>query len=373
MDAAKVLHSLIITGVTLFPVGVAAQTPAWSGGTTAPTGATNYDRYGQPITSAPATISQRTQNGISQTGNAMRDGVEAGIQQANDQISRGASQAWDSTRNAVTGQQSSTAPAFGSTPSTTTSPWPATPSAASSAPGWPSNSTAGRGAAATSSNVTPVDGGWTSIGTSVPSPPLLVPQSPMQSPTTTNFGGNSNGTATRNTTTYPAVAASEQTPLHSVLADPSRSPTSANKPEETWPTNWNNNGTSQPAAIGRNSSPSSLGSTVRDPDLVPLANNNGTTPQDSRGPMIGRPNEGFSNTNPWNQSEQNSGAASNGAGNGKTTFAGFGNPSSSNAPNNQMGSGQFAGQANNAIGNNQMGNGQMQNGQMQNGQNGSNY
>ncbi|HEX3600514.1 MAG TPA: hypothetical protein VHU84_10255, partial [Lacipirellulaceae bacterium] len=41
---------------------------------------------------------------------------------------------------------------------------------------------------------------------------------------------------------------------------------------------------------------------------------------------------------------------------------------STNQPNNQMGSGQFAGQSTN-----QMGSNQMPNGQMQNGQNGSNY
>ena len=58
MDAAKLLLGLIVVGAAWGPAELAAQS-GWSGTPTAQPAA-SYDRYGQPIPSGAATISQRS-------------------------------------------------------------------------------------------------------------------------------------------------------------------------------------------------------------------------------------------------------------------------------------------------------------------------
>jgi hypothetical protein len=194
-------------------------------------------------------------------------------------------------------------------------------------------------------------GGWTSIGTGIAAPKLLVPQSPMTTPgsfgTTSNFGNASgqNGHGPN----FPAVAANEQPQMHSVLADPSRSTpatTATTSSGSDWINNWNNTSTTQvpttqPVTIGRN------GSSVRDPDLVPLTNGS-TAAQEQRGTATGRQGENWSgSTDPWGRN-----------GSAPATTAGFGNPPAVNQP-----MGQFAAQPN----------GQGFNGAQQNGSNVNGY
>src|SRR5947207_2728580 len=83
--------------------------------------------------------------------------------------------------------------------------------------------------------------GWSSSGTGIAAPKLVVPQSPMMTPTgigtTTNFGnGSTQGGRGPN---FPAVAANDQPQMHSVLRDSSQT---ASSPTTTSPANdWVNN------------------------------------------------------------------------------------------------------------------------------------
>jgi hypothetical protein len=322
MDVRRIFMAVVLVGgASASHEAVAAGQAGWSGGTTQQP-ATNFDRYGQPTT-VPS-ISQRTQGAVSDTGNALRDGMEAGIRAGELTLGTGNTQPQSSYLNRAGGAAS---------------PWPTTPAASSAAPAWPSNA---GGGAVTPLGTAPLTstpgGGWTSIGTGIAAPKLLVPQSPM---TTTNSFGSENGLGTTsnfgNASTqggrgpnFPAVAANEQPQLHSVLSDPSRSPPATTKSGDDWINNWNNNSTSQnaaaqPVTIGRN------GSSVRDPDLVPLRNGS-TAAQDPRGTATNQQGESWSNsTDPWGR---------NGSAPATTAAtAGFGNSPIANQP-----VGQFAGQ-----------------------------
>jgi hypothetical protein len=165
--------------------------------------------------------------------------------------------------------------------------------------------------------------------------------------TTSNFG-NAN-TRSGHGPNFPAVAATDQPQLHSVLSDPSRSTPAAattTRPGDDWINNWNNNSTSQnsaaqPVTIGRN------GSSVRDPDLVPLTNGS-TAAQEQHGTPMGRQGENWSgSTDQWGRN-----------GSAPATTAGFGNPPTGSQP-----TGQFAAQPN----------GQGFNGTQQNGSNVNGY
>ncbi len=247
MDVARVWLVLTVVVAVWNPLEVAAQ--SWSGGASSAPPATSYDRYGQPIAPSPPSISQRAQNAFSDTGSALRDGMEAGIRAGEQSI------------NGAVGTGTTSTSARGGT----SVPWTALPTTNATTPNWTSNpATPGltplRGASPT---VTAIDGGWTSIGTAIAAPPLLVPQSPMA---TANIG-NAGGPSTSNGTSYPAVASNNSTPLHSVLADPARpaATTPTNTPD-SWASGWGDNSGSSVATIGRNGSAGS----VRDSGLAPL-------------------------------------------------------------------------------------------------------
>ncbi len=349
MDVRRIFVAIGLVVICIPHTVLGAGQAGWSSGTTQqPT--TNFDRYNQ-ASGAPS-ITQRAQTAISDTGNSLRDGMEAGIRAGEQTLGVGNSQSTYSNGGVA-------------------SPWPSTSSAA---PAWPATANTGGGSASATS--TP-GGGWTSIGTGIAAPKLVVPQSPMMTPngigTTSNFGNG--GTQGGRGPNFPAVTANEQPQMHSVLSDPSRtasSPTSTS-PANDWVSNWNNNPATQSASNGRGNGTASTGS-LRDSDMVSLPNvpNSG---QESRAGVANRLNEPWSGNEAWNQ-QQNPGAASiskNGASavspppfpaspnNGQfanqTNGQGFGNPVQ-NGSNN----GGFT-QAGFGSGFNTSGNGQMQNGQ----------
>lgn len=414
MDAARLLGVFVIAGtivgssVDLAPRSFAAGQSGWSSNSpTQP--ATTYDRYGQPITNTAPSISQRAQAAYNDSNTAIRDGVEAGIRSANNQMSQAASgvgtqlnqqaQSWSNSAvnglrsgaeqaaNSFTTPASSSNPSGASTRGGVTSPWPTT----STAPAAATNS-----ASRSSSAMVAANGGWTSIGTGIAAPPLLVPQSPMLNPvgTTTNFG-NAGGPASR--PTFPVAATNDQPTMHSVLADPARSDTagSLNNAPSDWINNWNNQ-SNTPPSIGKTGN--QMGSTVRDSELVPLQGSNSAN-SDPRSVTTARQSDNWGDS--WNQPAQSSPPASIGSpsnrqansnvsspfgnqpignqGNGQFSTAansqpqtgpalgGFNTPMnnpSSQLPNNQM--------AGNQMPNSQMTNGQMAGGQMPNGQMASN-
>jgi hypothetical protein len=196
-----------------------------------PAGTSAYDRYAVPSSgnptgvSPPPSVLERTQAAVTETGSTLREGIEAGIQAANEQLSRTGEEVLDATRNAGQefgqeleefvrnpGQQmqstatdvrvatEQTLGALGSGLQQVTNPFANanSPSAANGtsqggvAPpsSWPSAQsppardpravgTASRGVAPTRTET-----GWTSIGTNVAAPPLVVPQ--LKTPSATS-------------------------------------------------------------------------------------------------------------------------------------------------------------------------------------------
>ena len=200
----------------------------------APATTSTYDRYGQlPATSPtgvspPPSVIDRAQAAATETGTALRDGVEAGFEAANQQFSRASDQVIDATRNAgqefgqqlqgfandPVGQMQSTTNSIRVATEQTLgtarnqSPQVANPFAASSSqpattgartqgtvapPPWPQTGTQNAAPVANASNrdqtaargMTPIQTqtGWTSIGSNVAAPPLIIPQ-----PTVDNHG-----------------------------------------------------------------------------------------------------------------------------------------------------------------------------------------
>ena len=149
MDVRRIVMAVIVVGaVGASHDAIAAGQAGWTGGTTQQP-ATNFDRYGQPTT-VPS-ISQRTQGAVTDTGNALRDGMEAGIRAGEQTLGAGSTQPQSSYLNG----------------GGAASPWPSSTNTSGVAPlaAAPAASTQG--------------GGWTSIGTGIAAPKLLVPQSPM--------------------------------------------------------------------------------------------------------------------------------------------------------------------------------------------------
>ena len=256
MDAARMLLVLTVAGAIGIPGRAMAQTSNfagqsnWSGATSpAPPAAGNFDRYGEPITPIGSSVTERAQNAFSGTSSAIQDGVEAGIQAAQQGINKVSGQVTNPFSTSVAAAPQSTTSRTG-----VSSPWTNTPTApsVSGSGSWPATPSMGRTVSANSAGVTPINGGWTSIGTAVAAPPLLVPQSPM---TIANFGG-AGTTAVRPGPTFPSVAANDAPQLHSVLADPAKSSATntnlpAPPPADDWISNWGNNSGGSNATIGR--------------------------------------------------------------------------------------------------------------------------
>jgi hypothetical protein len=185
-----------------------------------------YDRYGSPSgVLPPPSVLERAQAAATETANTLQDGIDAGIQAANQQLSRTGEQMLDSTRNASEqfGQQlqafardpaqqfeaaagslqNSTEQALGaigdqlqqvSNPFTTSNPQSVASAQAQSnvtPPPWSTNAPGGGAdlyggsSASQAMNGTSQLGqsapvrtptGWTTIGSNVAAPPLIVPQ-----------------------------------------------------------------------------------------------------------------------------------------------------------------------------------------------------
>ncbi|HJQ79787.1 MAG TPA: hypothetical protein VJ828_07520, partial [Lacipirellulaceae bacterium] len=215
-----------------------AGQPEWTPdryGPIEPAAATRGERYPPPSvpTSShvgpPPSVLDRAQTAVTETSDALRDGMEAGIRAANQELSRGGDELLDASREAgqefgqqlqewtndparelqATGnnvrvatertlgtvgtrlQQVTNPFVTTASPSTTTTgvpirggvaPPPWDDPAARSAPRW-SGASADAGEAPTSQSIAPApirtatrtSTGWTSIGTTVAAPPLIVP------------------------------------------------------------------------------------------------------------------------------------------------------------------------------------------------------
>lgn len=304
MDAAWILLVLVAAGAASQPANAASNSSTkpvehrvnfagqgnWPSTPTSAPPAVSFDRYGQPITQAAQSVADRTQAAVTQSGAALKDGFDAGVRATSQQIS--------STNPFA----ASTAAPSATAPTGVSSPWAGNPGTAPPAPNWQSNPAA-PGIVATGSTpaasaaATP---GWSSIGSSVAAPPLLIPQSPMSYP---SYGAAAVN-AGRNGPNFPAIAASEQQPLHSVLTEPGSSTAKSavvNRADDL-AAGWGDNAGSQQPSI-RAGNQSSPGSMVGESNLGPLPVSN-TAAQDQRYPNPNRTASGFQNTDGWPQQAQ---------------------------------------------------------------------
>jgi hypothetical protein len=318
MDRALIYSLLVVAGVSL-PLAHAygaSQSSAsrvqrtaysgqsgWSnaGPSTAPTiSAQGSDRYATQPTgnwqgNTTQSVSERAQNAVSSTANSLRDGFNAGTQGVtqqtqnwSDAASRQLQSAGTSVRN--TAEQAFGAPnlsppstAFASPPPPASYPtsrgnlapppaWPTSSPASTSASSSPFDSQASRPSndrSLLTNSSTPASGGWTSIGTNVAAPPLLIPPLPGSTVNPNSFGNTTsiNGPAL-GTDSYLA----QQSNRTFINDPPSPTTTTARSaPADDWTTSWNTPGpeTARPAS-GRGASAPSTNNTARDTDLVPL-------------------------------------------------------------------------------------------------------
>jgi hypothetical protein len=307
-----------------------AGQPEWTPdryGPIEPAAATRGERYPPPSlppssqVGPPPSVLDRAQTAVTETSDALRDGVEAGVRAANQELSRGGDELLDASREAgqefgqqlqewtndparelqETGnnvrvatertlgtvgtrlQQVTNPFVTAASPSTTTSgattrggvaPPPWDDPAAQSAPRW-SDASADAGDASASQSIAPVrtatrtSTGWTSIGTTVAAPPLIVP---------------SLSTTARRTDTRPAAASQatndgplfpEESPprrdtIHSPLSDPAQQSASRGAADD-WSTNWSSGPSTPQVSINRAGNRPPNINTDRNSDLVDVA------------------------------------------------------------------------------------------------------
>jgi hypothetical protein len=282
-----------------------------------PAAASTYDRYGQLPTatasgnSPPPSVLERAQAAVTETGTALHEGVDAGIQAANQQFSRAGEQVVEATRNAsqefsqqlqgmvgdpVAQMQSYTnstrgtpAPISGSAdtqrqqvtnPFATSAAQPAAtgsrPPGGVAPPPWPP---AGLQNSQSLSNTLPVDqtiapgmsrtgtqSGWTSIGPNVAAPPLIIP--PLATTPTSNTGA-----LTRMATggpTFPAPSGLNRDASGIAQPNERAQAAPASGAATDWADGWGTNAGAPPATIGRAGNTPATGSTSRGANLVPV-------------------------------------------------------------------------------------------------------
>ncbi len=324
MDAASIVLLLAAVGVNVSgksASGVPKPAPmrhtthfagqaGWGTGNESPppAAAPTYDRYQIPsadtgsAVSPPPNIADRARMAVTETGNALRDGVEAGIQEANQQLYRGGEQAIEATRNAgqeigqqfqgwlgstgnpaqptassvpVTSPQTtsgrsrvsnpfapatptaSSAPSARSRASRSVAPPPWSGSATATEPDWSSDLSAPPTIERTASVGTPAThpaGGWTSLRSTLAPPPLVHSQLVNSPP----------ASATQPLSAAPPLSAASSVgpgfPVNLTAGQPAdRAPREQSGPAPTapetndsWAIGWDGgNSTAQPATIGR--------------------------------------------------------------------------------------------------------------------------
>lgn len=306
MDAGRIW--LVATIATVSVAIVAAQSsPAagqsgWSGAgssTSAPPPASTYtqpgyDRYGAPLPG------NRSTSGSDWSG--------ASSQQMSAPTIRTASQPAYGT----SGNQSGASNSFGQTPSAPTTnsntrgssgppPWP-TSSPASTTQNWSDTPSTGSSSA-------PSGSGWSSIGSGIAAPPLLIPQlstggdssSNSMSPVVTASGGSGPN--------FPASPTARQDNTHSVLASPSQQTTTNRSATDDWASPWNNNPDTSRATIGHSGSSPARTDTGRDFVVTP-AQTAAASPPDANRTTPAKSNDLWTD-DPWGKQSPNS---SNGQG-----------------------------------------------------------
>jgi hypothetical protein len=324
MDAALALVYVIVFA------GQAGWTPDRYG-PVEPAAATGGDRYSPPSLPSssrvgpPPSVLDRAQMAVTETSDALREGVEAGIRAANEQLSRGGEELRDATRDAgqefgqeleawtadparelqeagsdvrvatertlgtvgshlqqVTNPFASTSTASLSTTTTgTTTPGTATrgnvapppweDSAAQTAPRW-ADTSADAVSSTASQPIAPIrtatrnTTGWTSIGTTVAAPPLIVP-SLSTTARRTDTRPIATSQAANDGPQFPEESLPRREPIHSPLTDPSQQAASRGVADD-WSTNWGAGPSTPQVSINRAGNVPAAADSARNADLV---------------------------------------------------------------------------------------------------------
>ncbi len=298
MDAQRT--SFVLTIAALFAGIALAEPPSqsapvrygnpagqsdWSsaGPTTVPTiSASPSDRYSNPQytypqSTQPQSITGRAQNAFNETANSLRNGIDTGVRAAGDSLRSTAQQTlgtagYPSQLSNPFSTQPAAPPASSATRSLAPPPWPAgsgTP-APPATPSWDS-----------STPVTPVDrsvlpnpsaprsnSAWTSIGSTVAAPPLLVPQMPttrtLAPLNITPLDSGPSFTTDSYRGGQPSFGSAVNTTPQSTSPSTVRSTSAADDWAATWDASANNNNA---ASIGRTGNNSPRPSSSRDLDF----------------------------------------------------------------------------------------------------------
>jgi hypothetical protein len=344
MRSATILIVLSATSVTFASQPAAVTHTAnfagqsWSpDNSTAPAAGSNYDRYGQPISTSgstigpPPSITSRAQQAFNETGTTLRDGVDAGIRTANEQL-QNVGNNLKTTAEQTFGRYNDQLQPISPIGTTTSSPASTTtsrPKNGVSPPPWstsssstaPSFSIAASPPPTTSRSVdqtfspgmapTRTDTGWTSIGSGVAAPPLLIPQLPPATVT-----ASPRMAATNNGPTFPSTTGTqsvESPQMRSLLTNNTDQPASRSNTND-WVTGWtnnsnNNNNVDSGATISRANNTPTIGAGARGNDLVAVERSNANS-QNNRSQQTGTNwDDPWGGADSWSgQNSQRSGA-----------------------------------------------------------------
>ena len=277
------------------------------GGSSTASTTSGLERYPAQAQAQAQSLLDRTSTAVNESGSAISNGVQAGMQSVQDQFSRTGSQMTNSSQNAasqfVDATSNQVRQAAG-TSGVSAPPWPPTgPSSSSSTfsvgsqPGWPSipGSTQGVVTDTTSSPgmaVTRTTTGWTSIGTNVAAPPLLNP--PLKTAADNGAGLRMAQSAASGPSLAAPASSTSREPLHSVLIDPARQPAATG----TGTNNWGNIGTTNTAAA-----PATIqsGQSVNNAGLVPVQPRYPSQPSTQQ--AADRWGDPWAESDPWKQQQ----------------------------------------------------------------------
>ncbi|MEX0611069.1 MAG: hypothetical protein WD738_07990 [Pirellulales bacterium] len=294
MDVASILLVLAAAGQAGWAPERSAAPP--------PASAPIYDRYAQPPATGgvapPPTVIDRTRTAVTESGATLRDGLEAGIEAASQQLqglTGSAGRQLQTTGDNLRAAAEQTLGVGGNSRSQISNPFVTAPPApaassrsrgglapppwaeppATSAPDWNAESsetgpsldrTAPRG-------LQPMqrETGWTSIGSNVAAPRLLVPALTTSARTTSPASA---AASSGPSLTAPALG---REPIHSVLGDSSPPAAPPARGADNWATGWGTSAPS-PATISRAATDTSPGSTAGDTGLAAVQPTNAQPP-----------------------------------------------------------------------------------------------
>ena len=289
-----------------------------------------YPQSTSPVASQPQSMTGRAQNAFNETANTLRDGINNGVRSAGNSINSAAQQALGTagyplqSTNPFTTQPAAP-PASSTTRNLAPPPWPtnsgtpATPPASN----WPSPTP-----------VTPVDrsvlasppapqisSGWTSIGSTVAAPPMLLPKLTVSGNSlaplnTTVFDGGPSFTTDSYRNAQPSFNTSPNTtPPSSPPVTPRTSPTADN-----WAATWDAGADPNKASIGGSANNSSRPVANSNSDF-PATQRGGTSPPDTRS-TAAKPADSWIDDS-WSRNSQSPNSAGASIAASKTAGIGF--------------------------------------------------